>query len=167
MLSDMRKTAILLAAAVCVLAACSSLDPLVARSAAVPAGLDLSGRWQLEDPAMEKVPSTETLVHVFLETANEVKITQAAEGLFISFDRSVVEEYAYGESREINVGPVIADRVSGWENRGYVIETRDSEGVTLLETYRLGKEGATLQRSISIQKGSRRELDWRQTFSRQ
>ena len=54
------------------------------------------------------------LVYVFLETGTALKVTQTAHALFISFDRSVVEEFRFGESRLVSVGEVEAQRVTGW-----------------------------------------------------
>ena len=54
------------------------------------------------------------LAQVFLETGANVKLTQTDDGLFISYDRSVVEEYIFGEHRIATVGPISAERASGW-----------------------------------------------------
>jgi hypothetical protein len=156
--------------------------------------VDLSGRWQLRDgsedanraisdvereaagdvedlipPKSNKKSSRkkndDTQVHVFLETGRSLKITQVEKGLFVSFDRAIVEEYRFGEQRMANVGPVIADRVSGWENGGYVIETRDKEGAVLIETYRLdGKD--VMIRTIRIVHDDKPKLDVQQVFDR-
>jgi hypothetical protein len=106
------------------------------------------------------------LVHVFLETGSSLKITQTADGLFISFDRAVVEEYRFGEHREINVGPVEAERVSGWEGATYVIETLDKEGAKLIETYRLADGDRRLLRTIRIEHKEDSHLDIAQAFDR-
>ena len=71
------------------------------------------GRTQRRSDQRMKRSMPGSLVHVFLEAGKALKITQTADGVFISFDRSIVEEYRFGEKREINVGPVTADRVSG------------------------------------------------------
>jgi len=177
-----------------VLSACAGREPLAAKSGAVPAGADLSGRWQLRDDSKETsraiseiereaagadeglIPESrrktssrkkndDTQVHVFLESGEALKITQVEHGLFVSFDRSIVEEYRFGEQRMANVGPVVADRVSGWENGGYVIETRDKEGAMLIETYRLeGKD--VMIRTIRIIHNEKSKLDVRQVFDR-
>ena len=97
-----------------------------------------------------KRKSGDTSVHVFLETGRALKVTQTDFGLFISFDRAVVEEYRYGEKREISVGPIVADRVSGWENTAYVIETLDQEGAKLIERYLIDEKSGALVRSIRI-----------------
>jgi hypothetical protein len=165
-----------LASAALVVGACGPQEVLVAKSAAVPAGVDLSGRWRLQDesgletlereerkaagnipipptsnsPQAQPRPKRGSLVHIFLETGTTLKITQTDFGLFISFDRAVVEEYRYGENRVVNVGPVEAARVSGWERGGYVIETLDDDGNKLIEYYRLDDGGAELVREIEI-----------------
>ena len=176
------------------LSSCASREPLPAKSGTVPAGVDLSGRWQLRDDsdaanraisAIEREASgadedliskssrkkssrkknDDTQVHVFLETGVALKITQVERGLFVSFDRAIVEEYRFGEQRMVNVGPVVADRVSGWENGAYVIETRDKEGAMLIETYRLDSKDVMI-RTIRIVHDDESNLDVRQVFDR-
>lgn len=165
-----------LVSTVLALGACGPQEVLVAKSAAVPAGIDLSGRWRLQEesglealqreerkaagnvpippkstsPQAQPRPKRGSLVHIFLETGTTLKITQTDFGLFISFDRAVVEEYRYGENRVVNVGPVEAARVSGWERGGYVIETLDDDGNKLIEHYRLEDGGAELVRQVEI-----------------
>lgn len=177
-----------------VLSSCAGPEPLPAKSGAVPVGVDLSGRWRLRDDSQETVKAIndierqaaganeslipksrsktstrksndDTQVHVFLETGEALKITQVERGLFVSFDRAIVEEYRFGEQRMANVGPVIADRVSGWENGAYVIETRDKEGAMLIETYRLDGEDVMI-RTIRIIHDEKSKLDVRQMFDR-
>ena len=177
-----------------VLSSCAGRDPLPAKSGAVPAGVDLSGRWQLRDDSQatdraisdiereaaganeglipkstrktsSRKKSDDTQVHVFLETGEVLKITQVERGLFVSFDRAIVEEYRFGEQRMANVGPVVADRVSGWENGAYVIETRDKEGAMLIETYRLDGQNVMI-RTIRIVHDDKSKLDVRQVFDR-
>lgn len=172
---------------------CAAPDPLPAKSAVVPAGMDLSGQWRLRhgdsdsnrqiQEAERKVSgaeeqwipksrksqtrrkSDEIQVHVFLETGNSLKLTQTEHGLFVSFDRAIVEEYRFGEQRMANVGAVAAERVSGWENGAYVIETRDKEGAMLVETYRLESDD-TMVRTIRIVHEEEAVLDIQQTFDR-
>ena len=113
----------------------------------------------------KKSRSLDYQVHVFLESGKALKVTQTDYGLFISFDRSVVEEYRFGEQRLVRVGPVEAERVSGWENNGYVIETRDEEGAMLIETY--GLDGPdSLVRTMRINYKGDDELSVRQVFDR-
>lgn len=153
--------------AVLSIGACGSKQVLIAKPAAVPAGVDLSGQWLLRDTSGTTQPNArETLVHVFLETGSSVKITQTESGLFVSFDRSVVEEYRFGENRNISVGEITADRVSGWEGRSYVIETLDKNDVKLTDRYQLENGGRRLTRSMSIATQNKQLLSLQQVFDR-
>lgn len=193
----MRPVTIVLTILLLAVAGCAAQERLVTKSAVVPAGIDLSGRWQLRDASDDTARRIEaaerraagglddlvqssrrnsrshparhksrSLVHVFLETGNALKITQTEHGLFISFDRAIVEEYLFGEHRIANVGPVTAERVSGWENRHYVIETLDEEGGKLLETYSLAENNAVLIRDITMLHKKKQELAIQQVFDR-
>ncbi len=176
------------------LLSCAAREVLVPKSAVVPAGLDLSGRWRLrEEKSNEALSSAErraaeaegiripskareqarrpqqnrdSLVHVFLETGSMLKITQTPDGLFISFDRAVVEEYRFGENRIVSVGPVEAARVSGWEEGAYVIETLDDKGNKLIERYSLQEDSAALTRSVSIFRSDEPALAVNQQYDR-
>ncbi len=106
------------------------------------------------------------LVYVFLETGVRLKITQTVSGIFISFDRSIVEEYRFGEKRAISVGPVTADRVSGWDEAAYVIETLDEDGAKMTEAYALSEDRQALVRSILIMHGDDQQLSLEQIFDR-
>lgn len=140
--------------------ACSSTEVLLTKPSAVPAGLDLSGNWVVSASAgSSQREARELSVHVFLEMGKTLKVTQTNSGLFFSFDRSVVEEYRFGENREVSVGAISAARVSGWEGRSYVIETLDDEGAKLIETYRLDEDGSVLLRSIVIWERNAKKLD--------
>lgn len=88
------------------------------------------------------------LAQVFLETGSRVKVTQTHEGMFISFDRSIVEEYLFGEHRLATVGPVAAERASGWNADVYVVETLDEDKVLLRERWYI--EGDTLRRDVQF-----------------
>ncbi len=90
------------------------------------------------------------LVHVFLQHGKRLKITQTATAIFISFDRAVVEEFRFGENRQVSVGPVVAARVSGWEGDTYVVETLDRHGMKLTERFALADGGETLRRTITL-----------------
>jgi hypothetical protein len=105
-------------------------------------------------------------VHVFLETGVQLKISQTTSGLFISFDRSIVEEYRFGEKRIITVGPVEADRVSGWEGQVYVIVTLDKDEAKMTERYQLSADHNALIRSILIVRNGREQLNLKQVFER-
>lgn len=155
---------------VIVLAGCAAKEVLLPRSAAVPDGVDFSGEWVLRGGESTLRPAREddaAIVRVFLETGRALRITQTADGIFISFDRAVVEEYRFGEQREVNVGPVVADRVSGWEGSRYVVETLDDDGAKLVEFYGLVDGGQALRRDILIVRGERRTLEISQLFDRQ
>lgn len=181
-----------MAAAACLLAGCGSAPPLPAKSPTVPAGLDLSGDWQLQrasgdsnrriqeaerraaGPGESLIPGKKSSnrrsnddiqVHVFLESGETLRISQTEHGLFISFDRAVVEEYRFGEQRMVSVGPIVAERVSGWENNAYVVVTRDKEGTVLTESYRL-QDADTLVRRVQITGDPLFTLDVEQAFDR-
>lgn len=189
----MRRALLFVALVMLVVAGCASREVLVHRAAVAPAGVDLSGLWMLVDDAADsnrQIAAAErdaagagdrlfeprrqsssrrskrSLVHVFLETGSNLKITQTSDGLFISFDRAIVEEYRFGEYRRINVGPVEADRSSGWEAGAYVIETLDDDGAKLFERYRLVDGGAGLEREIRVYRKSNIELSVEQRFRR-
>lgn len=151
------------------LAACGGAPPLTTKSAMVPAGVDLTGQWRLlSDAQGDRLTrmSDDILVDVFVRHGKSLKITQTEHALFVSFDRAVVEEYRYGENREVNIGAVEADRVSGWEQGGYVVETRGPERAILVETYRLTDNGRTLTRTVTITDGGRIEYEVREVFER-
>lgn len=181
-------TAVLVGA---LLTGCATREVLVVRSSTVPVGIDFSGQWELRDESNDTInrmreaeihaaggrdallSSPErrrrdngSLVYVFLETGRNLKITQTRQGLFISFDRSIVEEYRFGEHRPINVGPVSADRSSGFEGRAYVIETLDREGSRLLDRYELFDDGKLLLRQITIFKKNAVHLSLVQKFDK-
>ncbi len=188
----MRSATLALLSAVLVIAACGSTPPLPAKPATVPDGLDLSGDWTMRDasrstnrriraaereaagPQESLIPgktkrssrgNSDVQVHVFLESGELLRITQTDYGLFISFDRAIVEEYRFGEQRMINVGPIQAERVSGWENNAYVIETRDKNGTMLIESYRL-RDADSLVRSVEITGDPTAALFVEQVFDR-
>jgi hypothetical protein len=158
----------------------------------IPAGISFAGRWQLradgDEPVAHPVADADRealvpdrrnsgrrseragdgqSVHVFLETGSKLKITQTGYGLFISFDRSVVEEYRFREHRRINVGPIQADRVSGWVDGRYVIQTLDTQGAQLTETYALQNDGQELVRTVTIVHKEQETLSLQQVFDRQ
>ena len=175
------------------LAACASRPELAARSDVVPSGADLSGFWQLrEEPGSKpfprgdaepgiRIPPKTTApsagkrrpkrasggsVTMFLETGAALKISQTPDGLFISFDRAIVEEYTFGENRIVAVGPIEAQRVSGWNGMAFVVETLDGQGTLLTESWRLESGGAVLLREISIVRGDKEQFSTRQRFDR-
>ena len=106
-------------------------------------------------------------VRVFLEFGELLKITQTYFGLFISYDRSVVEEYSYGENRVIAIGPIEATRVSGWDGQSFVVETLDDSGTILYEARHLEEEGKVLIRDIRISIGETDSFVRQQVFDLQ
>lgn len=105
------------------------------------------------------------LVHLFLENGDNLKITQTPEGMFLSFDRAVVVEYRFGENRQVRVGPVLAERVSGWEGREYVAETLDENRMKLTERFSL-LDSHTLRRTIILRGKNNEQRTLLQTFDR-
>ncbi len=105
-------------------------------------------------------------VYVFLETGTALKITQTPYALFISFDRSVVEEFRFGESRMISVGEITAQRVTGWEGTQLVVETLGRNGMKLTERFHLTDGGNTLQRRITLRSKKLEEETIVQVFDR-
>lgn len=186
----------LICVALVLLAGCASpLPPLEPGSARAPAGVDFSGNWLLRSdgstargalpggPPEAGLSIEETVrrptrrrssrrssgpaVHVFLETGRALKITQTDFGFFVSLDRSVVEEFTFGENRTVSVGPIEAQRVSGWQGATYVVETLDEEGAILREEWKLDEDGAVLRRDVSISRKDEVQYGLQQHFDRQ
>lgn len=111
-------------------------------------------------------PKTGAIVHAFLQTAEKLKISQTRHSLFISFSGSIVEEYTFGENREIKLGAVTAARVSGWEGSSYVIETLDRDGRKLTEGYSLNNAADKLYREIILRDKNGDESAVAQVFDR-
>ena len=173
------------------IAGCAAAPELLPKSAVVPEGVDFSGKWQLREAPGSKRPQAgdtepgirippanarrlatqrptrgrlRTAVSVFVENGTLLNISQTAAGLFISFDRSVVEEYTFGENRIVSVGPIEAKRISGWENGKFVIQTLDDDGSILTESWQLSENQKVLLRQISIAKGDKEQYSAVQQF---
>ncbi len=153
------------ALALCLLlVGCASKVILLPKQAVTPPGVDLSGDWVLVGTEGSSQPQArDTLVNMFVETGKVVKVTQTVDGLFVSYNRSIVEEYRFGEQREIRIGEITADRVSGWEGRAYVIETLDKNRARLIERWERRNEDE-LERSIMIVSGGVSLLSLTQNF---
>lgn len=175
------------------LASCASKGPvLVARDAVAPAGIDLSGSWIFRaDPSVRRLPPQEEGIRigreqggrrqsesrsskrrgsgmsaqVFIENGENLKLTQTEYGLFISYDRSVVEEFTFGENREVTIGPIEAQRVSGWDGNKFIAETRDAAGNILVETWAL-REKDILVRNLRILDRDKEKFEQQQIFDR-
>lgn len=183
--------AVFLLLVIAAVSGCAGREVLAWRGSVAPEGVNFTGQWVLQDANSDTMrrlrnaeisaaggrdailgsprrPSREkaSLVYVFLESGRKLKITQTQQGLFISFDRSIVEEYRFGEHRPISVGPVNADRSSGFEGAAYVIETLDMEGNRLLDRYELVDGGEFLLRHITVYKKHDVELSLVQRFER-
>lgn len=175
------------------LAGCASVPELLPISSVVPDGVDISGKWELRDvPGSKRLPAdggdpgirippanarqmstrragrgrSGVAVSVFIENGELLKISQTAAGLFISFDRSVVEEYTFGENRIVSVGPIEARRVSGWEKGSFVIRTLDDDGAILTESWQLADGGKVLVRELSITSGDEEKYSALQRFDK-
>jgi len=172
------------------LAGCSAAPALISKSAIVPAGVNLSGHWQIREGAETmRLPesadsdirsiltsrqsrtrssqrSSGIAAQVFLQFGHSLKITQTDHGLFISYDRAVVREFTFGENRLVTVGPIEARRVSGWEDNTFVVETLDTDGTTLFEHWYLDGAGDVLVRDIRMQKGDKEKFSLTQLFDR-
>lgn len=106
------------------------------------------------------------LVYVFLALGEALKITQTAHGLFISFDRSVVEEYRFGGSQVVSVGQVEAQRVVGWRGETLIVETLDRNRMKLTERFRLIENDQVLERTIVLRSREQDEESVVQLFDR-
>lgn len=178
--------------ALLLLAGCGSQPPLEARPGPVPAGIDFSGDWLVESE--EGVPLTgvaapeQTIrvpprdarrrppsprgevtadVRVFLEAGTRVRITQTPYTLFFAYDRAIVEEYTFGENRLVAVGPVAAQRVSGWEGEVFIVETQGKDGSLLTERWRFDAQRDRLLRDVALAKGGTVRLRTKQVLFRE
>jgi len=177
-------------------AGCAARETLEPRSPHAPAAVDLSGNWQLtgdyaasrreidravratdgidERMLMQQIRSgssrrsgnTGGVAHLFLEYAPDIKITQAPHALFISFGRSVVEEYRFGELRMARIGEATAQRSSGWDGDDYVVETLDQERMKVTERYHLLPGGDRLERRLTFRSRALAEVTVDQVFER-
>ncbi|MEX0706349.1 MAG: hypothetical protein WD078_00185 [Woeseia sp.] len=180
---------------VLLLAGCGSQEVLESRPAANASGTSFAGNWQRREKAGDVarqlnrairetagmpnrviVPldnerrrpqrSKGGLAHVFLRDGDNLKITQTPYGIFISFDRSVVEEYRFGENRIITLGQVEAQRVSGWDGDDYVVETLGRNGMKVSERFSLSGDGSILTRKIVFRSRNKQEVVVTETFAR-
>ena len=158
---------VVLVSAVLSISGCGSDPTLITRPDPVPAGLDLTGNWvQTMNSGISQPEARDTAVNVFVKTGKALKLTQTDTGLFVSFDRSTVEEYRFGENRIINIGEIEAERASGWAENGYVIETLDDDNALLIDTYRLRNEGESLRRTLVLLHRNKRLLDLQFDYDR-
>ena len=136
------------------LAGCAADPQLEARPGGNPMQVDLSGQWTLRgglvrptqvEPTIRIPPPTNrtmqsggrsvsgrsrakgSSVYVFMESGKDLKVTQTTYGLFFSFDRAIVEEYAFGENRMVNIRTIAAQRVAGCDGPSFVLTFALSE----------------------------------------
>ncbi len=155
------------------LAGCAAPVVLDPPPTGIPDDIDFTGYWSLQQVEGRQQPTraTDALIipkdrrapvrrssrsepgsaaRVFLESGNELKITQAESALFISFDRSIVEEHRFGVLREISVGPIEAQRSAGWVGDTLEIKTLDDDGALLTERWTLRLGGDQLVREVQL-----------------
>lgn len=166
----MRIIQILLAIIVMTQFGCVSGEILQPYNGKDPGNVDFSGTWLLRehdsadsrsiDRAISQTEGARRrsrqisrgkragFVHVFLETGELLKISQTPYGFFMSVDRSVVEEFQFGEQRMVNVGEIVGQRVSGWDGEIYIVETLDEHGMKLTEKFSVSADRKILRREI-------------------
>lgn len=174
------------------LAGCASQEILEPGAAKAPDGVDFSGTWVLREKDSADNRSirrailrtdggkqTESkgrsksrrrkhtgLVDVFLETGRTLKITQTPHGFFVSVDRSVVEEFSFGERKTVHVGEIIGQRVSGWDGSVYVVETLDENGMKLTERFSVSDDKQELRREITFRSRKNEAVSLMQRFDK-
>lgn len=107
------------------------------------------------------------VAHLFFENTNKIKITQTKYSLFINFNRSIVEEYSFGEVKKITIGNVIARRSSGWFNNVYRIDTLDDYGMKITEEYKLVNSSNILERLLIFRDRDLNEISVLQTYQKE
>ena len=107
------------------------------------------------------------VAHLFFENTNKIKITQTKYSLFINFNRSIVEEYSFGEVKKITIGNVIARRSSGWFNNVYRIDTLDDYGMKITEEYNLVNSSNILERLLIFRDRDLNEISVLQTYQKE
>ena len=66
----------------------------------------------------------------------------------------------------MSVGPIEAQRVSGWDADDFVAETMDESGTVLTERWSLAEDGSVLVREISVVKKEAVTFSITQVFDR-
>ena len=111
-------------------------------------------------------PNSRGVAHLFFENSKKIKITQTNYSLFINFNRSIVEEYSFGEVKKITLGNVIARRSSGWVNNSYRIETLDDYGMKITEEYKLTGSSNNLERMLIFRDRDLNEISILQIYQK-
>ena len=99
-------------------------------------------------------------------SAKKLRVSQESTALFVKFDLARVEEYRFGEKRELNIGPIAVLRVSGWENDRYYIKSVTDQNVLVEERYYLSDKGLRLHRDVQIEGKNVTPTTVRQVFDR-
>tara|TARA_Y100000389_G_scaffold201599_1_gene244720 strand:- start:6788 stop:7366 length:579 start_codon:yes stop_codon:yes gene_type:complete len=168
-----------------ILIGCASKDIILeTKETSAPIGVDFSGLWQIKHESNSISPffnnrslgnlennlsrrqnsHLNSLIKLFFESGKSLKISQTEFSLFISYDRSVVEEYTFGEDRLVSIGPIKARRASGWQDSAFVVDTIDESGTILSESWRLNLNDMTLVREIKITIGETETYKNRQSY---
>ncbi len=171
------------------LAGCASSLKLPSPSGAFPSEIEFEGDWRrvesreedqmepdrLNLPTSREATSRRTSgprakpgrkVRAFLEYGRQLRVTQLDTAVLISFDRSIVREYRYGEHRMTNVGPIVAERTTGFNGDVLEITTLDDAGGLMKESWRVRRNGRQLERRVTIVKGKRDLYSLRETYVR-
>ncbi|MEM1174529.1 MAG: hypothetical protein AAGI27_06925 [Pseudomonadota bacterium] len=171
------------------LAGCASGLKLPSPSGAFPSEIEFEGDWRRiesrEEDRMEpdrlNLPTSREAtarrssgpkakpgrkVRAFLEYGRQLRITQLDTALLISFDRSIVREYRYGEHRMTNVGPIVGERTTGFNGDVLEVITLDDAGGLMTESWRVKRSGRQLERRVTIIKGKRDLYELRETYVR-
>ncbi len=107
------------------------------------------------------------VAHLFFKNAKILRITQTDYALYIDFNRSIVEEYNFGELKKITIGNVSASRSSGWNGIQYQIDTLDDHGMKITEKYTISDDINTLRRSIVFRDKNLHDTEIIQNFKRE
>jgi len=112
--------------------------------------------------------NSQGVAHLFFENTRKIKIIQTKYSLYINFDRSIVEEYSFGELKTIVLGNVKIKRSSGWvKNKDvYRIETLDEYGMKITEEYKVLANKEKLERLLIFRDKDLNEIRVTQIFMR-
>ncbi|MEM6513985.1 MAG: hypothetical protein AAF660_13310 [Pseudomonadota bacterium] len=174
---------------ICLLAGCAAGLQLPSPSRDFPDDVSFAGDWKRSEfreqdemePDRLNLPSTREptpsvsntrarpgrKVRSFLEFGRELRITQLDTAILISFDRALVREYRFGEHRMTNVGPIVAERTTGFRGKVLEIVTQDDDGAVMTESWRLQRSDRQLERSVVIVKGNKQLYRLRETYRRE
>lgn len=174
---------------------CASPPDLLAFGQSITADVDLTGSWQRDDTISDaKLPRLESITNATQEpdpgrrvpsktkkskgpgaavlldglylSAKKLRVTQESTAIFVKFDLARVEEYRFGEKRELNVGPIAVLRVSGWEDDRYYIKSITDQHVLIEERYYMSDNGLRLHRDVQIEGKNIPLRTVRQVFNR-